>query len=240
MSMKFAECVMAVGIAAFAGTGCKITDSDSVSNTGGAAEHGGSPDEKDDSKRGAIERKFKIAEMRLHHANMELASEEMNSEVSVDLAHAELGVVKAKQAQFQSLDMPNRIARAELSLRSAQDRATEAQEELEQLKIMYDEQDLQDMTAEFVINRGKRQAERAQASLAIQKLEFEALQKHEVPRELRGLELEVTRKESSARRAQSDAEANLLQKRIAIMRVEGELVDLKEELAKLEEEGEHE
>jgi hypothetical protein len=102
---------------------------------------------------------------------------------------------------------------------------------------MYEEQDLQDATKEFVISRGERRAAQAKASLAIQKLELEALKNHEVPRELRDLELQVTRKTSSVRKSESDAKAGRLQKEIAIMRVESEIADLKDQVAKLDEEG---
>ncbi len=233
-----AEYVMLAGIATFAWTGCASTGSASAAGGGEAAGNGaGSTREDDAAERSSLARKLAIAELRLHHARMELEAEEANSQVSVELAHGELGVIEAKQAQFQKLDMPNRIARSDLALQRARDFATEAKEELEQLEIMYEEQDLQDMTAEFVISRGKRRAVQAQASLAIQELELESLQNHEVPRELRDLELEVTRKTGSVRKAQSDAEAGRLQKQIAIMKVESEIADLKEQLAKLDEDG---
>lgn len=230
--------VIVAGIAAFAWTGCKVTGSAGTAGGGEAAETGGSSArEENASERSSLERKLAIAELRLKHARMELEAEQTSSKVAVELAHGELGVVEAKHAQFQKLDMPNRIARGELSLQRARDSAEEAREALEQLLFMYEDQDLQDATKEFVISRGKRRAEQARASLTIQELELEALKNHEVPRELRGLELEVTRKASSVHKAESDAEAGRLQKEIAIMKVESEIADLKDQVAKLDEEG---
>ena len=116
-------------------------------------------------------------------------------------------MAQAKLAQFRDLDMPNSVAKTGLSLQRAKDSTVEAAEELKQLEIMYRDQDLEDMTAEFVINRGKRRAERASLSLAIQESEFASLKNHSMPRELRTRELEVIRKTDALRAAQADAEA---------------------------------
>jgi len=189
----------------------------------------------DGSERRALERKLKIAELQRDQTLMEHANADAKTKLSVDLAREELGMAQAKLDQFREVDMPNSVAKSELSLQRAKDSTQEAAEELEQLEIMYRDQDLEDLTSEFVINRGKRRAERAQRSLAIQESEFASLKNHSMPRELRTRELDVIKKTDALRAAEADAEASALKQQIAILKIEGEITDLREKLAKLDE-----
>ena len=148
----------------------------------------------------------------------------------------EIELTQAKLAQFVALDAPNRIAGAELKFQRAKDIAEEAQEELKQLEIMYKDQDLEDMTAEFVLNRGKRNAERRKRALAIEESELKSLRDHSIPQEQTSLELELAKKEKNLKKAELDAQIKLLQKEIAIRKVEAEIADMKEEMAKLKKE----
>jgi len=190
-------------------------------------------EDKDETKRESLERKLAIAKLRLDHAGMEQKKGAMTSKEAVEFAQEELEMAQAEQAQFEQLDSPNRRARSELDLKRARDRTAEAAEELAQLKIMYDEQDLQDMTAEFVINRGKRNAERAELSLEIQEREFQSLTAHEMPRKLRKLQLGVARKAGALQKAKSDAEAGRVQAEISLLKASSDILELEQELEKL-------
>jgi hypothetical protein len=116
----------------------------------------------------------------------------------------------------------------------AKDTAVEAAEELKQLEIMYRDADLEDMTAEFVINRGKRNAERRKRMLAIQEKALKALMGHTIPRETAAKELEVRKLADALKNAELKGRSGGLQKEIAILTAEMEITNLKEELVKLE------
>jgi hypothetical protein len=189
------------------------------------------------SKRKSLERKMDIAEARLKHAHMEFKIHEINSMVSQSHAEKELAMAKDKLAQFQTLDKSNKLARKELDLQRAQDGAKEAQEELEQLKIMYKDKDLDDLTREFVISRGKRRAEQRDRSLAIQENEIKSFREHDLVREERNLQLDVAKKSSALEKMALSNESSTLQKKIAIMNVESEIAGLKDQMEKLEEKG---
>ena len=166
----------------------------------------GAPAEKEDpaAKRRSLERKLAIARAKLDHARMEVEAQQAASEAALDQARREEEIAQAKAAQFEKFDAPNRIARAELTLLRAKDRADEAAEELQQIEIMYSDQDLADKTAEFVSNRGKRNAERSRAQIAIEERGLESLRGQEIPREGRQLQLDPDRPVSAVAKAARD------------------------------------
>ena len=61
-----------------------------------------------------------------------------------------------------------RVSRAELGFQFAQDGAKEAEQELQQLEMMYQEDEFADKTKEIVLERGRRRLERSKRSLAIE------------------------------------------------------------------------
>ncbi len=185
-----------------------------------------------ESKIRASERKLRIAEMRLQHAKMDADSQRQAVSESRRQALEELEMAKGKLAQYQDIDSRNKIEQAKLSLRGAKDRAQEAAEELAQIELMYKDQDLDDRTAEFVVARGRRNAERSARQIAISERALAALTEHEVPRELRRLRLDVSRKQASLEKSERDSRSSELQKRIAIANVESEIEGLLEGIKK--------
>jgi len=186
------------------------------------------------AKRRSIDRKIAVAELKLEHAKMEAESKQVAAQEAIHQAEEELGLARAKLVQYRDVDAPNKIEQARLSLQGAKDRAQEAQEELRQIEIMYEDQDLDDRTAEFVVNRGRRQAERAARQIAIQERSLSSLTEHEVPRELRRLQLDLDRKEAALEKARRDARSGEVQRKISLMSAEMELANLRDEMKKLE------
>lgn len=193
-------------------------------------------DEKDKAaKSAALQRKIAISEQKLAQSRLELETFELNSKSELDNAKSELELAKGKLAQFVEIDAKNRLAQAELELRSAKDSAQEAAEELAQIELMYKDQDLDDKTAEFVLQRGKRNAERAQQRIAIKDRENAGLVQHQLPREKQQMELDVTKKALALEKAQKDAVTGRMGKMIGLASAESELIEQKVELAKLSE-----
>ena len=178
-----------------------------------------------------IELDLALAEQRLVQAQLEADTHDLDARTRIEHAQIEVELAKAKLVKFEKLDAPNRRASAELDLRSAKDRAQEAADELKQIELMYEGQDLQDLTAEFVVSRGRRNAERAAARIAIQERELDALVNHALPLERKQLALELERKRAGLKKAEMDAKSGALAKRIGVMKAESELVKLREKAA---------
>jgi hypothetical protein len=185
-----------------------------------------------------LEHKLAVAERRLDQSRMELEIHELSSAFEIEAAEHELKHAMAVLEDFVGSDMPNRVASSELRLQGSKDSAAEAAEELAQIMIMYEEQDLEDMTAEFVIQRGRRRAERTQRSLEIQTSEHEALVASELPRERKGLEMDVRRKQHALEMAKRRARAGRLDKEIALVKAEFEIQELRREVEQLEKDAE--
>ena len=194
---------------------------------------GESPEDLAQKRRG-VERKLEIARLKMDQARMSAESARISAELAVRHAKTEHDLAVGKMTQYLEIDSKNKIEQAELSLRGAKDRAREAAEELAQIEMMYEGQDLDDRTAEFVINRGKRNAERAARQIGIQERSLAALSKHEVPREIRRMELDVHRKKAAVQKAERELRATDLKNKIAILTAESALVGHEEELAKLD------
>lgn len=204
----------------------------------GTARSSGQPSEEDPAaKRRSLERKLDIARVTGEQAELESRTQELEARQAIDQAQKDLEIAKAKLTQFRELDVPNRIAKAELSLARIRDAAEEAAEELKQIEIMYEEQDLEDRTAEFVVNRGRRNAERRKQEIQIEVRSLETLKGHELPRERATLELDVTRKEVALEKAMRDARSGALAKRIALMTAKSQVAGLEDELSRLVEAG---
>jgi hypothetical protein len=192
------------------------------------------PGEDPAAKRGSLERKLRIARAKVEQAALDGSAQEADSKQAIDHARGDLEIATAKLAQVRDIDGPNRVAQAELALQQARDAAEEAAEELKQIEIMYEEQDLADRTAEFVINRGKRNAERRAQHIEIEARALRALREHEIVREQAALELDVARKRAALEKAERDASTGRLGKAIARMAAEAEAAELEEQLAQLD------
>lgn len=227
--------LMVVMIALILWTGCASTPS---SEESASAQKNEEKSQKDPAVRmKSLERKLQLAESRLENANLELQAQETSAKNSTENLTKELKIAEVKFTQFMDLDAPNRIAQAELNLQRTRDYAEEAEEELKQIEIMYKDQDLEDMTAEFVIKRGKRNAERRKQAIAIEERKLQSLREHEIPREWNSLELDVEKKKKALKQAELDNQIKRQQKEIAIRKIEAEIADLKDEMANLKKSG---
>jgi len=192
------------------------------------------PKEDPAAKRAALDRKLAIAKAKVEQVGLEMSMQEKSAKDGIEFAERELDLARTKLAHFRTFESPNKLARGKLSLQTAMDYAQEADEELKQLEIMYEEQDLEDRTSEFVLNRGKRNAERRKAQLALEEASLRALEEQEIPRELATLEVDVARKEAALEKAKLEAELGALQKKIARMGAEAEIADLEEQIRRLD------
>lgn len=191
------------------------------------------PAEDNTAKIKGVERRMAMTKARLAVAELEMANFEIDLANKLAAAEAELTLAQQKLDQFDKVDLPQRIAQADLSMLRGKDRAQEAADELKQIELMYKDQDLNDMTAEFVVSRGKRNAERTMAQIKLDEAGIDTMKKLELPRERRRLELDLIAKKNAFESAKRDSEVQRKNKQIGLMSVQNELAGIEEEMAKL-------
>ncbi len=219
-------------------TGCIAARVDSVSdgNMRGSSD-ASAPDKADadaddkEWKLVELRQKHELAESRLEVAQLQLASFESAQKARLTQARKDLELAERELAKFRDGDRPARIASAELNLQSTKDRAQEAADELAQIEIMYKDQDLNDKTAEFVVARGRRSAERAAARIAIQEAEFKTLIESEMPMTAMRLETALEGKRAALDEAERDADIGMLNKQIALREAQQAVEKAAHELA---------
>ncbi len=188
-------------------------------------------------KAAALRRQIALSERKLEKARMEIELSRAQSGRAIDAAEREVGITQMKLAHLTEHKLQNRTGQAELQLQRSRDNALEAEEELKQIELMYKDQDLDDKTAEFVVARGRRNAERTKEALKIQERELKALKEVELPLEMRSLELELQQKTSALDRARQEAQSGAFGKEIEVQAIESELIGQREELTALEKKG---
>jgi hypothetical protein len=183
----------------------------------------------------ALERELGLARARLVKVELEQSFSEEQLETKIRHAKTEVGLAEAGLARFREVDGPNQLASEKLNLRTAKDRAQEAADELKQIEIMYKEQDLDDLTAEFVVSRGRRSAERAAARIAIQEGTLRALEERELPQKEQELGLALDKAISGLQNIEREGEIGRHGKAIALQEAENEIARLENELVALRE-----
>ena len=177
-----------------------------------------------------LERDMRVAQHKLEKARLSTEHTRLRNAASLAKAEAELDVSTRKLKTFNERSAPNRIAWGELSLRRAEDRAQEAQEELEQLELMYSEDEFADQTKEIVLERGRRRLERSQRQLELQRKDFATLQEETLPVERREHELRAIDKEEAFKRAREKTETSMIDQEIGLINAEGEIIRLEHEM----------
>jgi hypothetical protein len=197
-----------------------------------------------------LERDLNVAHQKLEKARMSMEQTRLRNEASVAKAEAELDLAVRRLGIFNEQNVPSRIAWGELGLQNAEDRFQEAQEELDQLELMYNEDEFADQTKEIVLERGRRRLQRSQRDLELRRVDFSTLQEQTLPVERREHELGVTDKEEGLKRAHEAVATGMIDQEIGLINAEGEIIrvqnelddaheeieELREEVAKMEKE----
>lgn len=219
-------------LAVAAGSGCTATSTSDPAPVAQAREKGTEKDDVDPAaEAGSLERKIEIARQRLRKAELELAAAELAQAEKQRRAEAERLMAESRLKQLVALDQPARLAQARLNLQRVMDRAQEAADELKQIEIMYADSELDDKTAEFVVSRGRRNAERQAQQIEIERQQLESLEQHALPMELMKTELEARQKAVALEELARERETELLGKRIAVMSAEADLSKAEQDLA---------
>jgi hypothetical protein len=200
-----------------------------------ANEHADGEDSKKEESRADLEHKLKLATDRLDLQEREMEESDQQFADNIRFADVEVHMAQAKLDVFRDSVAPQRLASEGLNLASTKDRAQQAADELAQIEIMYKDQDLDDLTAEFVVSRGRRNAERAAQRIEIQEAGFARLKNHELPSEEQSLALAVEKAASALQRLHSDREIDQKRKAIALEEASFDRTKLEKELSELNE-----
>ncbi len=134
-------------------------------------------------------------------------------------------------ANFQAYEAPTALETAKISLKSAQDSATHAEDEFKELVAMYKADEFAEMTKELVLKRGRSRMVLANRRLAVQESRLANLKNfiHVAKlRDLRGKARDATAAEDAAQRAQSEADLEI---KISGMKAAGKAAELLLDLA---------
>jgi hypothetical protein len=153
-----------------------------------------------------LEHKLVASQAKLEIAQLKAQGQELQHANQLAHAEAEVEMAQAKLDNSLGVELPGRRAKAELDLQGSRDSAQEAAEELAQLELMYQDQDLADMTREFVIGRGRRRAERAARRLELQESELQSLVDYELGLEQRHQELALRQAQEKLAKLRFDRE----------------------------------
>jgi hypothetical protein len=200
--------------------------------------------EKDEAKKGRerqrkvtrLEHSLEVAHLNLDKSRLSAEHAERQFRDTAGKAEADLDLVRTKLENFLDVNLPNRIARAELGLQGAEDGATEAREELDQLEQMYSDEQFADATKEIVIERARRRLERTQRDLELRRDEFRNLVEIALPIEQWELELGVQEKEHGLQQLRRGRDTAVIDQNVATMNAEAEVTRLENELSDAREE----
>jgi len=176
-----------------------------------------------------LQHRLEVAELNLAKARTAVEHGELRYHDASALAEIEFELAKKRQQIFVKMMVPDRIARAELSLQQAEDGVTEAEQDLYQLELKSSDEHLADQPQAAVVERAQRRLARAQRDLELRREEFQVLQEATLPLEQRELELASEEKKRALLQVQRYNEAGLIDRRIAVLIAEAELARLENE-----------
>ena len=209
-------------------------ESDAASNEKTEKESDAKTKADKEAKRAKLTQGLEIARQKVVEAQLAIDHQRADDEEEKRKTAADRDIAAAKLEDFEERSAPVKLEKARLSLKRAEDSVVESREELEQLEMMYSEEELADKTREIVIRRAKRRLDRAQWNLNIQREELQNLEKETIPLERRELQLKVEASAAQHQNKVRSTEANLLGKRISLMSAQAEVARIETELKNLD------
>jgi hypothetical protein len=160
-------------------------------------------------------RQLETAKLALADARSALAAAE--AELPLKLAAARASYQRATEdlERFTKVTRPAREEQARQDLDRSEFRLKSALEELNQLKAMYEADDLTEETEEFILERQQKSVEAAQFSLRLQKLETEQTLKVDLPRQAEDLQRGIKQARITLDRAEAELPRTVEQARLA-------------------------
>ena len=191
-----------------------------------------------------LERAVDAAERELESAQLELEAAELSLELlektmPIDIAAAERRVSQAEADLAYYFDVTKGLSekRAKESLEGSEYSLEYAQEELDQLRQMYEADDMTEQTEEIILKRAERAVKRSESSLESARVRTKKTLEVDMPRTEQTLR-DATAKTTAAKKktiaaleaGMRQAELSLEGKRLAVEAAERKLAELQEDL----------
>lgn len=181
-------------------------------------------------KRAKLRRNLEMAQLRLNKARLDLGDARIKQIESFKKAQDDLELATKKLNILKDVTAPNRVARAELNLQRGEDGLKDAREELQQLELMYSDEQFADKTKEIVIERAKRRLERTERDLELRGKEHKTLVEVTIPLEMLEHERKVEEKTLALEQLRRDDAKTMIDKQLAQLKAELEVFGLEHEL----------
>jgi hypothetical protein len=193
---------------------------DACASSGKAAPEGG-PAEKAAKSARSVE----LARRKVEQSRLEARVESAKHDAAVDQARRELSLAEHALSDFERHESALRLRKAELELQKDEHDFAENVEELEQLKLMYAEQDLADKTRELVLHRTERRIEHSRKQLELVRAQLDHLKNSELGQEREKLAVEVADKRRALAAAELEARVSAGEKAVELLAAEHALAD---------------
>ena len=179
-----------------------------------------------------LEHKVAEMEMDLHIAELEreLSHEALNHRFE-ELRRA-IEEAEHEMHMFHDFDRPTREYQSRRSVVFAETRLKDSRTELEQLEMLYAGSELEDGTAELVLQRGRMSLARAEEALQQTRREHQVEMEVRIPRSEAQLQRSIERANRDLERAETEKEISSIQEERKFDKMQRELDEQMEELEK--------
>jgi hypothetical protein len=219
---------------AFASLACQATKAAHADGGAAKAEKEGDDDEESPAdKLAAQQAKLEEAKLELKIAKADV--EASMREAADKVADAEFALKMATEARdhFTGVELPHEVAKEQLDLEQAAWGAEEDRQELEELKAMYQKDDVAKLTKELVLQRGQKRLEFSGRRLENAQKELAIKRDFELARKQRELDHEVLKAENALREARAALAKAEDEKALKLRQSERGLADVEREIQKL-------
>jgi hypothetical protein len=183
-----------------------------------------------------LDHELEVARLRLSRAQLAREHAEAQFAESVSNAETDLELARVRLQDFTEVEVPQRTAWSELSLQRSEDGLKHAREELEQLELMYSEEQFADQTKEIVLERARRQLQRSERDAELRRKDHERLIEVELPLQTIEHERAVQNAERGLAQLRRGRAAEQIDQRVGVLGAEAEIVRLENERTDLMEE----
>ncbi len=187
-----------------------------------------------------IDEQLRAAEEDLDGARLALELDRRRAELEaratrerLGLAEADLERARQALAAFHEFEMPMRERQMEQTELRTRDGLQDQKDELDQLRAMYEDDEITDATEDIVLKRSERQLERSVAGARLAAAERKHQREFDWRHETQRREEELRSKTSAVEKQRAEAELDQRARRDRLARAERELGRKEERLARL-------
>jgi len=190
--------------------------------------------EKIDEKIRDLRFEQELVTLDLQVAEAELKLMEVTSPIELKALERKNNHVKEDLKRYREIQRPRQEKAAEVSLKSARDSLAYAEEELKQLRKMYEADDLTEETEEIILQRAESAVEKAKFYLEGAEIKKEETLKISIPRASIEAEENARQSELNLKTSRKTHPVTHLKKSIAVKKLRLQLENVKENLARLQ------